>query len=165
MVGTALKDCRLLERPGFVGSKVPVGVGTEDLACGGEVGSVVGAKAKPGTLPCPACKSGKKIGSDDAMFPMAALGPWVRKQNEDIARKPQVVRQRREQQPDLRVDPRDVCESESLRLSPGARQTVREKVDAEAEFAGVRLGVCREEVPVPAANFQGHARPALQTFR
>ena len=78
-VGAGLEDTDQFKGPRFnLGRRnCPIGMSRDDFVGVAEIRGVVGAETKAGALPCFGGEFAEELGLDDAVFPVAALGPGV----------------------------------------------------------------------------------------
>lgn len=155
--GAFLEDGFQLEGPFGGGADFPFGAGSGEAAGGVEVGGVVGAEkeARAGRqLVGEAVEEGR---GEEAVFPMAAFGPGVGEEGEDLVGG-EFRRQVVEEGEGVGLEPMDVFQSGAGGFAGGAGEAVGEEVNAEAEAFGAGLGEGGEEVAVAAAEFEGDGR-------
>ncbi len=136
----------------------------EDIRGGGEVVPMICPEAEHGSGLGFGSQPAEKLRLDQAMFPMAALGPGVGKEHEDVRTDSGIGRKRLQQERGLGVNPRDVLQLQALALPFRPLKTVRQHVHAQTELGWMIRGVGGQKVSVPATDLQSDAGPVCQQW-
>lgn len=117
-----------------------------------KIGLVVGPKEEPGPRVHPASKGVEKARLKDPVLVMAELGPRIGKKDKNI-RKARCRRQGVEKKSGFRLEEVQIGQPGAVALPNRPRDAIRGQIDAHAEFFRMRLRICRQKMPVSAADF------------
>lgn len=114
---------------------------------------VVGAETETGSKDGLRCQIGEYFGLNDAVFVVTTLWPRIGKEDENV-RQHGADRERVEKFASLCFEEEKVFEFSAVAFAAGASDPVFEEVDTDAERLRVRRCVCREKMPMAAADLK-----------
>jgi hypothetical protein len=151
-----LENGRRVEAPGFFGQ--PPGGGPADRRLNvQEIGLEIGAKKKAGALPCLCRDSFQKWWRQDSVLVVPSFGPGIWKKNIEPGEANR-RRQRRQKIGGIGQHEMNVGEPGTFAFTFGPSDSIPASIDADAELAGMVLGIGRKKVAMAATDFPDKCR-------